>query len=68
MKGGKDTVRICNECHRQIHALLNHHGFDTSMRERIVLKRPLGFDLPFRYPPSKLSIDRLKALVRFLTR
>lgn len=43
-------------------------SFDTFTRERIVLKRPLGIDLPFRYPPSKLDIGRLKALVRFLTR
>ncbi|RYD67429.1 MAG: aldehyde dehydrogenase family protein [Verrucomicrobiaceae bacterium] len=43
-------------------------SFDTFTRERIVVKRPLWIDLPFRYPPPKLSVERLKALVRFLTR
>lgn len=26
VKGGKAKVRICNECHRQIHALFSHHA------------------------------------------
>jgi len=43
-------------------------SFDTFTRERIVVKRPLGIDLPFRYPPAKLHAGRLKALARFLAR
>ncbi|MCW1923394.1 aldehyde dehydrogenase family protein [Luteolibacter arcticus] len=40
-------------------------SFDTFTRERIVMHRPLWIDLPFRYPPPRVTVDRLKALMRF---
>ena len=41
-------------------------GFDTFTRERVVLRRGLWPDLPFRYPSPKQSLAALKKLPRFL--
>jgi aldehyde dehydrogenase (NAD+) len=41
-------------------------GFDTFTRERIVLRRSLWPDLPFRYPSPKQTLAALKKLPRFL--
>lgn len=41
-------------------------GFDTFTRERVVLRRSLWPDLPFRYPSAKQSLAALKKLPRFL--
>ena len=41
-------------------------GFDTFTRERVVLRRPLWPDLPFRYPSPKQTLAALKKLPRFL--
>jgi aldehyde dehydrogenase (NAD+) len=41
-------------------------GFATFTRERIVLRRGLWPDLPFRYPSPKQSLAALKKLPRFL--
>ncbi len=40
-------------------------GFDAVTRERVVLRRSLFPDLPFRYPPSKMSVAKLKQLPDF---
>lgn len=41
-------------------------GFDSFTRERVVLRRPLWPDLPFRYPSPKRTLESLKKLPRFL--
>lgn len=41
-------------------------GFDTFTRERVVLRRGLWPDLPFRYPSTKQTLAALKKLPRFL--
>jgi aldehyde dehydrogenase (NAD+) len=44
-----------------------YHGkasFDCFTHERVVLRRSLAFDPDFRYPPPKLSLARLKKLLR----
>lgn len=41
-------------------------GFDTFTRERVVLRRSLWPDLPFRYPSPKQTLAALKKLPRFL--
>ncbi len=44
-----------------------YHGkasFDCFTHERVVLRRSLAFDLDFRYPPPKLSLAKLKKLMR----
>jgi aldehyde dehydrogenase (NAD+) len=41
-------------------------GFDTFTRERVVLRRGLWPDLPFRYPSPKQTLAALKKLPRFL--
>ncbi len=41
-------------------------GFDTFTRERVVLRRGLWPDLPFRYPSAKQTLAALKKLPRFL--
>jgi aldehyde dehydrogenase (NAD+) len=45
-----------------------YHGrasFDCFSDERVVVRRGLGFDPKFRYPPPDLSLPRLKKLLRF---
>lgn len=39
-------------------------GFDCFSDQRVVLRRGLGFDPKFRYPPPGLSLARLKKLLR----
>lgn len=41
-------------------------GFDTFSHQRAVLRRATWLDLPFRYPPQKLSLAGLKRAMRFL--
>lgn len=44
-----------------------YHGkasFDCFTHERVVLRRSLAFDPDFRYPPPKLSLAKLKKLMR----
>jgi len=41
-------------------------GFDTFSHQRAVLRRATWLDLPFRYPPQKLSLPGLKRAMRFL--
>jgi aldehyde dehydrogenase (NAD+) len=44
-----------------------YHGkasFDCFTHERVVLSRSLAFDPDFRYPPPKLSLAKLKKLLR----
>jgi aldehyde dehydrogenase (NAD+) len=41
-------------------------GFETFTRERVVLRRGLWPDLPFRYPSPKQTLAALKKLPRFL--
>jgi aldehyde dehydrogenase (NAD+) len=41
-------------------------GFDTFTRERVVLRRSLWPDLPFRYPSPKQTLAAFKKLPRFL--
>jgi len=43
-----------------------HAGFDTFSHHRAVLRRATWLDLPFRYPPQKLSLAGLKRAMRFL--
>jgi len=42
-------------------------SFDIFTRERVIVRRSLWPDLPFRYPPVALSLERLKRLPRFMT-
>ena len=41
-------------------------GFDAFSHQRAVLRRATWLDLPFRYPPQKLSLAGLKRALRFL--
>jgi len=41
-------------------------GFDAFSHQRAVLRRATWLDTPFRYPPQKLSVARLKQAMRFL--
>ncbi len=41
-------------------------GFDTFSHHRAVVRRDTWLDLPFRYPPQKLSLAALKRAFRFL--
>ena len=41
-------------------------GFETFSHQRAVLRRATWLDLPFRYPPQKLSLAGLKRAMRFL--
>lgn len=41
-------------------------GFDAFSHQRAVLRRANWLDLPFRYPPQKLSLAGLKRAMRFL--
>jgi aldehyde dehydrogenase (NAD+) len=40
-------------------------GFATFSHQRTVLRRATWLDTPFRYPPQKLSLARLKRAMRF---
>jgi acyl-CoA reductase-like NAD-dependent aldehyde dehydrogenase len=47
----------------------NYHGrasFDCFSHRRSVLRRSLGFDPEFRYPPPEIPLKWLKRLLRFL--
>jgi len=41
-------------------------GFETFSHRRAVLRRATWLDLPFRYPPQKLSLAGLRRAMRFL--
>ncbi len=41
-------------------------GFEAFSHQRAVLRRATWLDLPFRYPPQKLSLAGLKRAMRFL--
>lgn len=41
-------------------------GFDAFSHHRTVLRRATWLDLPFRYPPQKLQLNRLKQAMRYL--
>ncbi len=41
-------------------------GFEAFSHQRAVLRRETWLDLPFRYPPQKLSLGGLKRAMRFL--
>ncbi len=41
-------------------------GFGAFSHHRTVLRRATWLDLPFRYPPQKLPLNRLKHAVRYL--
>ena len=41
-------------------------GFETFSHQRAVLRRSTWLDLPFRYPPQKLSLGGLKRAMRVL--
>ncbi len=41
-------------------------GFEVFSHQRAVLRRATWLDLPFRYPPQKLSLAGLKRAMRFL--
>ena len=41
-------------------------GFEAFTHQRAVLRRATWLDLPFRYPPQKLSLAGLKRAMRFL--
>jgi aldehyde dehydrogenase (NAD+) len=41
-------------------------GFECFSHERTVVRRPTSFDFRFRYPPPKLSLEKLKKACRFL--
>jgi aldehyde dehydrogenase (NAD+) len=41
-------------------------GFDTFSHARSVVRRATWLDLPFRYPPERLSLRNLKRAMRFL--
>ena len=43
-----------------------HAGFEAFSHPRAVLRRATWLDLPFRYPPQKLSLAGLKRAFRFL--
>ena len=46
-----------------------HHGkagFDCFSHERTIVRRPTSFDFRFRYPPPKLTLEKLKKACRFL--
>jgi aldehyde dehydrogenase (NAD+) len=43
-------------------------GFDAFSHQRSVLRRGTWLDLPFRYPPQRLSVASLKRALRFLLR
>ncbi len=43
-------------------------GFDAFSHQRSVLRRGTWLDLPFRYPPARLSVARLKRALNFLLR
>lgn len=43
-------------------------GFDAFSHQRSVLRRGTWLDLPFRYPPARLSIATLKRALKFLLR
>jgi len=43
-------------------------GFDAFSHQRSVLRRATWLDLPFRYPPARLSITTLKRALKFLLR
>ena len=49
----------------------NYHGragFDAFSHRRSVLRRGTWLDLPFRYPPARLSVTPLKRALKFLLR
>jgi aldehyde dehydrogenase (NAD+) len=49
----------------------NYHGragFDAFSHQRSVLRRGTWIDLPFRYPPQRLSLAGLKRSLKFLLR
>jgi aldehyde dehydrogenase (NAD+) len=43
-------------------------GFETFSHQRAILRRSTWPDLPFRYPPQKISLCVLKYLMKFLLR
>lgn len=43
-------------------------GFEAFSHQRSVLRRGTWLDLPFRYPPARLSITTLKRALKFLLR
>jgi aldehyde dehydrogenase (NAD+) len=46
-----------------------YHGkasFDCFSHQRVVVRRSTSFDSTFRYPPPKLSLEKLKKACRFL--
>jgi len=43
-------------------------GFDAFSHQRAVLRRGTWLDLPFRYPPARLSVTTLKRALKFLLR
>ena len=43
-------------------------GFDAFSHQRSVLRRGTWMDLPFRYPPARLSVTTLKRALKFLLR
>ena len=43
-------------------------GFDAFSHQRSVLRRGTWLDLPFRYPPARLSVTTLKRALKFLLR
>ncbi len=43
-------------------------GFDAFSHPRAVLRRGTWLDLPFRYPPARLSVTTLKRAMKFLLR
>jgi len=45
-----------------------HAGFMAFSQQRSILRRATWLDLPFRYPPQKLSVTSLKRSLRFLFR
>lgn len=43
-------------------------GFDCFSHERVVMRRSLGLDSSFRYPPPKVPLERLRRWSRWLFR
>jgi aldehyde dehydrogenase (NAD+) len=43
-----------------------HAGFEAFSHQRAMLRRATWLDLPFRYPPQRLSLAGLKRAMRFL--
>ena len=43
-------------------------GFEAFSHRRSILRRATWLDLPFRYPPARLSIAALKRALKFLLR